>query len=213
MKRILTIIIAALALTGCAGVDLGAIGDAGVKVAETLTDENTSTAKGITAGMSSSDAANVLNTREYYRTIRAVHGAPTDKAPPLVEIESHDGKPIQIDAKVFRVNAPRMTGGGAVAIAEPREIEPMGFKISREARAWVLGWFGWDLEKDRETTRRLVVTTDAATQRFETGTNANLMRDLVGTKNDPAALDRAEAEKTRAEADRIRATSTPTTTP
>lgn len=195
---------AALALAGCAGVDLGMLGESGVKVAETLTDENTSTAKGVTAGMSSSDAANVIMTREYYSTIRAIHGATKEAAAPLVEIIPNDGKPIMIDAKVFRVNAPRNTGGGAVQVAEPVQVESTGFKLSREARAWLFGLIGWDVDKDREKTRRLIVQTDAETQRFVTTENNQLMRDLVGTKNDPAAKDRAEAEKVRAEADRIR---------
>ena len=208
MKRTLHRLIAAgamaLALTGCAGVDLGMLGETGVKVAETLTDENTSTAKGVTAGMSSSDAANVIMTREYYSTVRAIHGVSKEPAPPLVEIVANDGQPIKIDAKVFRVNAPRASGGGAVQIAEPQQVESTGFKISREARAWIFGLMGWDVEKDREKTRRLIVQTDAETQRFVTTENNQLMRDLVGTKNDPAAKDRAEAERVRAEADRIR---------
>lgn len=199
---------AALALAGCAGVDLGMLGETGVKVAETLTEESTSTAKGVTAGMSSSDAANVIMTREYYSAIKAIHGVSKEPAPPLVEIIPNDGKPIMIDAKVFRVNAPRSGGGGAVQIAEPQQVESTGFKISREARAWLFGLLGWDADKDREKTRRLIVQTDAETQRFVTTENNQLMRDLVGTKNDPAAKDRADAEKVRAEADRIRSQGT-----
>jgi hypothetical protein len=72
---------------------------------------------------------------------------------------------------------------------------------------------GCDIEKDREKTRRLVVETDAATQRFETAEQNQLIRDVAGTRNDPAALDRAEADKIRAEADRIRAAATPAATP
>ena len=212
MKRIFLIIGAALALQGCAGVDLGALGDTGVKVAETLTDENTSTAKGVTAGMSSSDAANVIMTRDYYSTLRAIHGS-KEPTPPLLEIVANDGQPIKIEAKVFRVHAPRNAGGGAVQIAEPQQVESTGFKISREARAWFFALMGWDVEKDREKTRRLIVETDAATQRFQTAEQNQLIRDVAGTRNDPAALDRAEAEKIRAEADRIRAQSTPATTP
>jgi hypothetical protein len=213
MKRILTIIIAALALTGCAGVDLGMLGETGVKVAETLTDENTSTAKGVTAGMSSSDAANVIINRDYYSTLRAIHGGSKEPAPPLLEIIANDGQPIKIDAKVLRVNAPRTSGSASVPISPPLEIESTGFKVSREARAWILGLMGWDIEKDREKTRRLVVETDAATQRFETAEQNQLIRDVAGTRNDPAALDRAEADKIRAEADRIRAAATPAATP
>ncbi len=213
MKRILSTIIAALALTltGSAWAQLGGVTDLGNKVIDAITDENTSDAKGITAGMSSSDAANVINNREYYRTLRAIYGAEKGAAPPLVELIGHDNKPITIDAKVFRVNAPRNTGSGGVEISAPVEVESTGLKLSREVREWVFGWFGYRATKAREETRRLVIMTDAQTQRFETGTNANLMRDLVGTKNDPAALDRAEAEKTRAEADRIRAQSVTTT--
>lgn len=212
MKRLFTIICAALALTGCAGVDLGMLGETGVKVAETLTDENTSTAKGVTAGMSSSDAANVIMTREYYAAIKAIHGVSKEPAPPLVEIVANDGKPIMIEAKVFRVNAPRSSGGAAIQIAEPQAVESTGFKLSREARAWLFGLIGWDVDKDREKTRRLIVQTDAETQRFVTTENNQLMRDLVGTKNDPAAKDRADAEKVRAEADRIRSQGATSTT-
>lgn len=206
MKKSL-IALAAVLSVNIAWAQLGGVTDLGNKVIDAITDESTSD-KGITAGMSSSDAANVINNREYYKTLRAIYGTTKAAPPPLVELIGHDNKPIIIDAKVFRVNAPPANNMAGVEISAPVEVESTGLKLSREIREWVFGWWGYKTNKAREETRRLVVVTDAQSQRFQTATNANLMRDLVGTRNDPATLDRAEAERIRAEADRIRSTST-----
>lgn len=157
MKRLSTIICAALALTGCAGVDLGGI----AKVAETMTDENTSTAKGVTAGLSSSDAANVLMNRDYYNTVKAVAtGGGKQERSPLVEIEAHDGKPITIDAKSFKVYAPpvQYAGGGGLTLKAPPTLEPTGIKWFREGKDALIGTLQtvlpWKMVREEGKTRR-----------------------------------------------------------
>lgn len=141
MNRLLIILGAALALTGCAGLDLGGI----AKVAETMTDENTSTAKGATAGLSSSDAANVLIHRAYYSAAQSVATGGASKAErvPALEIEAHDGKPITIDAKVFRMyhapqQQPPYAGSGGLTLKAPPTIEPTGIKWFREVAGKVV---------------------------------------------------------------------------
>jgi hypothetical protein len=206
MKRLFTILAAAVALSGCAGLDIGALGDSAVRVTETLTDENTSTARGVTAGMSSSDAANTIMNREYYATIRAI----ATSMKPIVEIEARDGEPITINAKSFKVYSPSaMAGGGGFSLAPPKPIESTGLKIAREVRDTLASVFvpWYSIQKTSEV-QRLQITTNAETTRFVTSENNGLMRDLVGTQPDPASLDRANADRIRieaqAEADRAR---------
>lgn len=200
MKRLIALGACALALTGCAGVDLTGLADPIVKVAETVTDENTSTAKGATAGMSSSDAATVLMNRDYYGAIKAIAGVGNKgSSQPMVEIEAHDGKPITIDAKAFRVYAPPVQVGGAgYALAPPPKVESTGLKIWREGKELaidlLLPWRRMD--KEAEIANK-TIDTNAAVTTFMTRENNQLMRDLVGTKNDQAALDRAAADKLR----------------
>lgn len=199
MKRLLSILLTAWALTGCAGVDLGVLGDSAVRVTETLTDENTSTARGVTAGMSSSDAANTIMTRDYYSTIRTM----ATSVKPIVEIEAVDGQPITINAKAFRVYAPTAGGAGGFSLAPPRPIESTGLKIFREARDTLASVFipWYSIQKNSEI-ERLQISTSADVQTFVVRENNGLMRDLVGTKPDPASLDRANADRIRIEANR-----------
>lgn len=200
MKRLFLTLFAALALTGCAGVDLGALGDSTVRVTETLTDENTSTARGVTAGMSSSDASNTIMQRDYYSTIRSI----ATSMKPIVEIEAFEGQPITINAKTFKVYSPSpMAGGSGFALAPPKPIESTGLKIFREARDTLASVFipWYSIQKNSEI-QRLNITTDANVQTFVVRENNGLMRDLVGTKPDPASLDRANADRIRAQAER-----------
>lgn len=205
MKRLFLLIACALALTGCAGMDITGLSDASVKVAETLTDENTSTAKGVTAGMSSSDAATVLMNRDYYGAIKAIAGVGTKgSSQPLVEMEAHDGKPITIDAKAFRVYAPPpQIGGAGYALAAPPKVESTGLKLFREVRQTLADVFipWYSIDKSSEV-QKLNIITDANVSTFNTKSNNQLMRDLVGTKNDQAELDRAGAYRIRTEADK-----------
>jgi hypothetical protein len=143
MKRIITAALLALSLAGCSTLgDMAGLSDTVVKVAETVTDENTSTAKGTTAGMSSSDAANVLMNRDYYNAVKAVAGAGDKGArSSLVEIESHDGKPIVIDAKSFKVYAPpqQQAVSAGLGLQRPVTVESNGIKWFREIKEAVLG--------------------------------------------------------------------------
>ena len=155
MKRIiLAAAFALLSLAGCAGIDTGAI----VSVAEAVTDENTSTAKGVTAGMSSSDAANVLRNRDYYNAVKAVAGAGKGDRSPLVEIEAHDGKAITIDAKSFKVYAPPANTSAGIALRAPENIESNGIKWFREGKDALIGLaqtvLPWKLVREEGKTRR-----------------------------------------------------------
>ena len=203
MKRLLLLAAMALSLSGCAGFDFAGLADPLVKVTEAISDENTSTAKGVTAGMSSSDAATVIMTRDYYGAIKAIAGVGTKgSSMPLVEMEAHDGKPITIDAKSFRVYAPPpQIGGAGYALAPPPKVESTGLKIWREiketAASVLIPWY--QIDKTSEISK-LSIETNAAVSTFTTQSNNSLMRDLVGTRNDPAALDRATADKIRIEA-------------
>jgi hypothetical protein len=205
MKRLFTILAASVALSGCAGLDLGALGDSAVRVTETLTDENTSTARGVTAGMSSSDAANTIMTRSYYSALVSI----ANNMKPIVEIEARDGEPIVINAKSFKVYSPTSGGAAGFSLAPPKPIESTGLKIAREVRDTLASVFipWYSIQKTSEV-QRLQITTNAETTRFVTSENNGLMRDLVGTQPDPASLDRANADRIRieaqAEADRAR---------
>lgn len=205
MKRILIAAVMALTLAGCAGVDLAGLADPAVRITETMTDEKTSTAKGATAGMSSSDAATTLISRDYYSTLRSIHGASNAPARPLVEIEAHDDRPITIDAKVFRVYSPPTAPGGAAsyAIAPPQKVESTGIKWFREVRQAAAEIFipWYKIDNDNEL-GKLNIVTNADLQRFIAQNDSNLLRDLVGTRNDLATLDRAEADRIRLEANR-----------
>lgn len=158
MKRLFTILAASLALllAGCAGFDSGAL----VDVTESLTGENTSTAKGATAGMSSSDAANVLMNRDYYNAIKAVAGADKVARAPLVEVEAHDGKPITIDAKVFRVFAPptQQAFSAGLGLQRPVTLESNGIKWFREIKEATIGTLQtvlpWKMVREEGKTRR-----------------------------------------------------------
>lgn len=157
MKHILILLITVLALAGCGGTT----GDL-VKVVESVTDENTSTARGVTAGMSSSDAANVLINRDYYAAVKAVATGGTGKGErsPLVEIEAHDGKPITIDAKSFKVYAPpvQYAGGGGLTLKAPPNIESSGIKWFREVKEAAIGTLQtvlpWKMVREDGKTRR-----------------------------------------------------------
>lgn len=160
MKRLLIIFGAALALTGCGGTS----GDL-VRVAEAALDENTSTAKGVTAGLSSSDAANVLMNRDYYNTVKAVATGGASKAEriPSLEIEAHDGRPIVIDAKVFRMyhapqQQPLYAGGGGLTLKAPPTIESTGIKWFREGKEALVETLQtvlpWKMVREEGKTRR-----------------------------------------------------------
>jgi hypothetical protein len=171
-----------LALTGCASTgDLLGLGDTATRVLEAATDENTS-AKGITTGMSSSDAANVLMTRDYYGAIKAVHGKGQAQQP-ILEIESRDGKPIVIDAKSVRVYAPQ--GGAAqLAIAPPKEVESAGIKWFREVRRGLAEVFvPWTILRENSDTERLRIVTNGNVRQTELGimgTAVTGSQDLAG---------------------------------
>jgi hypothetical protein len=124
MKRLASFIGASLqafALAGCADFDLSSLAEAIVNLAESVADKNTSTAKGATAGKSSLDAANALMSRDGC-------GAGKDTAAlVLVEIENHDGNPITIDTKRFKVHAPSNNAGAAqIAIQPPKQLSQWG---------------------------------------------------------------------------------------
>lgn len=175
MKRLLSLIalglLAAITLPGCAGMNLAGLADPLVRVAETVTDENTS-AKGATAGMSSSDAANVLINRDYYGAVKAMAGAGKGEArAPLVEIEARDGQPITINAKSFKVYAPPAQGSATgLSLAAPREVESNSIKWFREIRRGLaevfLPWRAVERNADIQQHR---ITTDAATRQTELG--------------------------------------------
>lgn len=156
MKRLLTVFCAALALTACGGTS----GDL-VRVAEAALDENTSTAKGATAGLSSSDAANVLMNRDYYSAVKTVAtGGGKQERNPLVEIEAHEGKAIIIDAKSFKVYAPpvQYAGGGGLTLKAPPTLEPTGIKWFREVKDATIGALQtvlpWKMVREEGKTRR-----------------------------------------------------------
>lgn len=144
----------AVAMSGCAGFDTGAL----VSVAEAVTDENTSTAKGVTAGMSSSDAANVLRNRDYYNAVKAVAGAGKGERSPLVEMEAHAGKPITIDAKSFKVYAPPANTSAGIALRAPENIDSNGIKWFREIKEATIDTLQtvlpWKMVREEGKTRR-----------------------------------------------------------
>lgn len=173
MKRLLIILGAALALTGCAGLDIGGLADPIVRVAETLDDDNTS-AKGATTGMSSGDARDVLINRAYYGAIKSIHGA--DKKDGgnqlLVDIEPMDGQPIVIHAKRFKVYAPPAQAGGAapLAVAPPTQKKSALVEFSQEARGWLRDVFvPIRISDNQAETQRLQIVTNGEIRQTELG--------------------------------------------
>ena len=192
MKRIFFAALLALSLVGCAGFDTGAL----VDVADAVTDENTSTAKGATKGMSSSDAANVLRNRDYYNAVKAVAGAGKGDRSPLVEIEAHDGKAITIDARSFKVYAPPANTSAGLALRAPDNIESNGIKWFREIKEAVLGTaqvaLPWKLVREQGKTQRHVSDNDRDVRLGELGvmgeavSGANTLGGLAITTFKPA---------------------------
>lgn len=187
MKRLFIIIGTALALTGCAGLDIGGLADPIVRVAETLDDDNTST-KGATTGMSSGDARDVLINRAYYGAVKAIHGADKKDAGSLllVDIEPMDGQPIVIHAKRFKVYAPPPQAGSAapLAIAPPTQKKSALVEFSQEARGWfrdaIVPWKSID---EGSETQRLQIITNGAIRQTELGIMNNAVtgsQDLAG---------------------------------
>lgn len=187
MNRLFTIICAALALTGCGTTNLLGLADPIVRVAETLDDDATST-KGATTGMSSGDARDVLINRAYYGAVKAIHGADKKDGGSLllVDIEPMDGQPIVIHAKRFKVYAPPPQTGGAVplAIAPPTQKKSALVEFSQEAR----GWFRdaivpWKSITETGETSRLQIVTNGQIRQTELGMMNNAVtgsQDIAG---------------------------------
>jgi hypothetical protein len=183
MKHILILIATVLALAGCGGTT----GDL-VKVVESVTDENTSTAKGVTAGMSSSDAANVLMNRDYYAAAKAIANGGTNKGErsPLVEIEAHEGQPITINAKSFKVYAPpvQYAGGGGLTLKAPLNVESSGIKWFREIKDAVIGTaqvaLPWKMVREQGKTQRHVSDNDRDVRLGELGVMGDAVNGATG---------------------------------
>ena len=186
MKRIIFATLLALSLAGCAGLDIAGLADPIVRVAETVTDDSTST-KGITTGMSSSDARDVLINREYYGAIKAVNGAAKGATPAaqpmLVDIEAHDGQPITINAKRFKVYAPPAPASAStqLAITPPAQKKSALVEFSQEARGWfrdaIVPWKSID---EAGQTRRLEIVTNGEVRQSELGVLNNAVTGSQG---------------------------------
>lgn len=184
MKRLLIILGAALALTGCAGLDIGGLADPIVRVAETLDDDATST-KGATTGMSSGDARDVLINRAYYGAIKSIHGADKKDAGSLllVDIEPMDGQPIVIHAKRFKVYAPPAQAGGAapLAVAPPTQKKSALVEFSQEARGWLRDVFvPIRISDNQAETQRLQIVTNGEIRQTELGIMNNAVTGSQG---------------------------------
>lgn len=176
LYRLLAAGAVALVLAGCGTTNLLGLADPIVRVAETLDDDSTST-KGATAGMSSGDARDVLINRAYYGAIKSIHGA--DKKDGgnqlLVDIEPMDGQPIVIHAKRFKVYAPPPQAGGVapLAIASPTAKKSLFKEVSEEAR----GWFRDALVPIR------ISDNQSETQRLQIITNGEIRQTELGIMN------------------------------
>jgi hypothetical protein len=179
MKRIFPALLA-LSLAGCGTTaDLLGLADPIVRVAETLDDDSTSS-KGITTGMASGDARDVLISREYYGAVKAVAGSGKGNTPAaqpmLVDIEAHDGQPITINAKRFKVYAPpaQAAAPAPVVIAEPKQKKSWIKEVSEEGRAWfrdaIVPWKSID---EAGETQRLQIVTSGDIRQSELGVMNN----------------------------------------
>lgn len=174
MKRILLAALAAvILLPGCSTLgDITGLSDTAVKVADIVTDDSTST-KGVTAGMSSSDARDVLINRDYYNAVKAVHGAGKEGGGGpqlLLDIEPLDGQPIVIQAKRFKVYAPPAPAASAstLSIAAPTQKKSTLVEVSQEARGWMRDLFvPLRLSEDRSETERMRILTDGNIRQTE----------------------------------------------
>lgn len=187
LYRLLAACAVALALTGCGTTNLLGLADPIVRVAETLDDDNTS-AKGATTGMSSGDARDVLINRAYYGAIKSIHGADKKDAGNqlLVDIEPMDGQPIVIHAKRFKVYAPPPQSGGAapLAVAPPTQKKSALVEFSQEARGWfrdaIVPWKSID---EGSETQRLQIITNGQIRQTELGIMNNAVtgsQDIAG---------------------------------
>jgi hypothetical protein len=174
LSRFAAILAAAMTLSACSTLgDITGLADPIVRVAETLADDSTS-AKGITTGMSSGDARDVLISREYYGAIKAVAGGGkggTPAAQPmLVDIEAHEGQPITINAKRFKVYAPpgQAAAAAQLQIAKPTQKKSLIKEVSEEGRAWfrdaIVPWKSID---EGAETERMRIATDGNIRQSE----------------------------------------------
>lgn len=188
MKRFLILAALAMGLTGCAGIPGGdAITAGAAAVSDVLTGPDTDYKNYLThcraevkaqADAAKADSA-ALEAGLSSGNEKTQYGATL-----IMAFKAGQGGP-KIGCTVARKK------GAVELMLGESNILNLGVELYRENRAGAR--FKRQMEADNERFR--LSTNRATTEQRE---NNNLLRDLVGTRNDPAALDRAAADKLRA---------------
>jgi len=188
MKRFLILAALALGLTGCAGIPGG---EALTTVAAAATDaftgpdtDYTNYLKHCRTEVGAQKDAIVADSKALEAALTAGNEKTQFGAILLLAVKAGQGGP-KIGCTVARKK-----GAVELMLGESNILE-LGVDLYRENRAGAR--FKRQMEADNERFR--LSTNRATTEQRE---NNNLLRDLVGTRNDPAALDRAAADKLRA---------------
>lgn len=190
MKRIFLLIACALALTGCAGIPGGEALTTGVAaVSDALTGPDTDYKNYLTscrAEVKAQADAYEADSKALQAGLTSGNEKTQYGATLIMAFKAGQGGP-KIGCTTVRKkgNMELLLGGdenGLVGLGK--------FLYSENRQA---SRFERQLEADNERIR--LSTNRATTEQRE---NNNLLRDLVGTRNDPAALDRAAADKIRA---------------
>jgi len=192
MKRFFLLIACALALTGCAGIPGGEAATTAVAaVSDALTGPDTDY-KNYLSHCRAEVKAQADAAKADSEALQAGLSSGNEKtqygATLIMAFKAGQGGP-KIGCTVARKK-----GAVELMLGESNILE-LGVDLYRENRAGAR--FERQMEADKERFR--LSTNRATTEQRE---NNNLLRDLVGTRNDPAELDRAGAYRIRTEADK-----------
>ncbi|HAX23045.1 MAG TPA: hypothetical protein DCY64_22505 [Hydrogenophaga sp.] len=186
--RLALLLAVALALSGCAGIPGGEALTTGVAaVSDALTGPDTDYKNYLShcrAEVKAQADAISADSKALEAALTAGNEKTQFGAILLLAVKAGQGGP-KIGCTVARKK-----GAVELMLGESNILE-LGVDLYRENRAGAR--FKRQMEADNERFR--LSTNRATTEQRE---NNNLLRDLVGTRNDPAALDRAAADKIRA---------------
>lgn len=188
MKRFFLLIACALALTGCAGIPGGeAVTAAAAVASDVLTGPDTDYKNYLShcrAEVKAQADAATADSKALEAGLSSGNEKTQYGATLIMAFKAGQGGP-KIGCTVSRKK------GTAELLLGESDLLSLGVELYRENRAGAR----FQRQMDADTERFRLTTQRATTEQRE---NNSLLRDLVGTRNDPAELDRAAADKLRA---------------